>query len=165
MTNFERFENELKRKVERDENYTMEDRNDFYACLYNFVKENGKKEAYILKKLIYVFDDCKKFGEAIQEFELSNEVNFARHVVKLNPNVIKYFDESVRKDQKILDYLAYKAPLKKGLDWPIIALDERIVEQGVVVFDKKAAEEFGKRCKTEKEKRIDFSGKGGVEFI
>ena len=78
---------------------------------------------------------------------MAKEVDFARNLIKLNPNLIAYFDEEVRKDAQILDYLANIAPLGTDLKWPLIRFDKDIVNRGIVKFDAKRAQNFKKRLK------------------
>ena len=143
--NLERFDRTLNLKVQNDENYTMEDRNDFYSTLYGLAKEGKINEAKFAKKLVYIFDDCDKFGEFLQENDLLGEVHFAKCLIKINPNMIFYFNEEVKSDKSILDYIAKEAPLGTNLKWPIIRFDESIVTDGYVKLDKKRAEIFQKR--------------------
>ena len=143
--NFERFNKYLNQKIENDENYTTEDRNKFYLSIYKLVCNNKKKEINIFKKLVYIFDDGEKFGNFVKDSYLADEIDFARNLVKLNPNLIYYFNEDVRKDAKILDYLTYNAPVGTDLKWPLIKFDKNIVKNGFVKLDKKRSQDFEKR--------------------
>lgn len=143
--NFERFDRTLNLKIQNDEKYTMEDRNDFYLTLYRLVKEEKINEAKFAKKLFYIFDDRDKFGEFLQENDLLGEAHFAKCLLKLNPNLISYFNDEIRNDKDVLDYIAKEAPLGSDLKWPIIGLDKNVVTSGRVRLDKKRAEVFQKR--------------------
>jgi hypothetical protein len=90
--NLERFDRTLNLKIQNDENYTMEDRNEFYLTLYRLVKEEKINEAKFAKKLFYIFDDKDKFGKFLQENDLLGEAHFAKCLLKLNPNLISYFN-------------------------------------------------------------------------
>lgn len=142
---FERFDKTLNLKVQNDENYTMEDRNEFYLTLYRLVKEEKIKEADFAKKLVYIFDNADKFGSFLKESNLLGETDFAKCLIKINPNMIFYFNEEVKSDKSILDYIAKEAPLGSDLKWPIIRFDKSIITDGYVKLDKKRAEVFQKR--------------------
>ena len=47
---FERFDKTLKLKIQNDEKYTMEDRNDFYLTLYGLVQDGKINETNILNQ-------------------------------------------------------------------------------------------------------------------
>lgn len=132
------------------------------------IHKTVEKEKSIFKNsLIYIFNDEDKFGSTwIEDRWVASEKDFAYEIVRLNPNLIYFFDEKVRKDKRILDYISKEAILEKSTTYPNMAFNRGLVEDKIVKFSAEQKEIYNKRLavvlKEEKEReKFLFSSKSG----